>query len=138
MVMTMKKFLLVLPAAVFLLLSGFHVSAKANAKTPSSPATVLNRYFSSAVNQDYGTTYSCYYSLYKKKVSKDEYIRHRREASVLQRYKIISVRQKGDAAQAVAILTFAPSQELHRKKPTTIKVKEELVKEGDQWRIKVW
>ncbi len=104
----------------------------------SSPKTLLNKYFTSAVNQDYGTTYDCYYAPYKAKVNKEEYIKHRKEASILQAYKIISLEQKDGAAHAEVLLTFAPSKKLDRKKPVSTTVKEDMVKEGGDWKIKVW
>jgi hypothetical protein len=104
----------------------------------SSPKELLNKYFTSAVNQDYGTTYDCYYAPYKAKVNKDEYIKHRKEASVLQAYKIVSLEQKGDTAHAEVLLTFAPSKKLDRKEPVSTTVKEDMVKEGGDWKITVW
>jgi hypothetical protein len=104
----------------------------------SSPKELLNKYFTSAINEDYGSTYDCYYALYKDKVSEDEYIRHRREASVLKAYKIVFLEQKGDLAHAEVLLTFAPSKKLDRKEPVSTTVKEDMVREGGQWKIKVW
>ncbi len=103
------------------------------------PRTLLEKYFSSAVKQDYATTYACYYAPYAAKVSKEEYLKHRKEASVLQAYNIVFLKQDSDkSAQAEVKLTFAPSEKLHRKEPVTTTVKEELVKEDGQWKIKVW
>ena len=99
---------------------------------------MLDRYFSSAIRQDYAATYDCYYNAYKAKVTKDEFIKHRKEASVLQAYKIISLTQKGDTAQAQVLLTFAPSEKLNRKEPVSTTVTEDMIMEGGQWRIKVW
>lgn len=107
-------------------------------KTNSSPKALLNKYFTSAINQDYARTYDCYYALYKKKVDKDEYIRHRKEASILTSYKIVSLEQKDDTAHAEVLLTFAPSTKLDRKEPVSTTVKEDMVKEGEDWKIKVW
>lgn len=104
----------------------------------TTPKSVLDAYFTSAMKQDYATTYTCYYKEYKVKVSKDEYIRHRKDASVLQKYEIVSLKQEGDAARAEVLLTFAPSEKLKRTKPETVKVKEDLIKEGGEWKIKVW
>jgi hypothetical protein len=108
-----------------------------NSRT-ASPKELIDKYFTSAVKQDYETTYSCYYAAYKAKVSKDEYIKHRREASALQSYKIISLTQQGDTAQAEVLLTFAPSEKLKRTDPATATVKEDLIKEKGEWKIKVW
>jgi hypothetical protein len=103
------------------------------------PNELLERYFSSAVNQDYGTTYTCYYDAYKAKVTQEEYIKHRKEASVLQSYKIISTKlPSSDTAVAEVQLTFGPSEKLQRKEPVTVTLKEEMIMEKGQWRIKVW
>ncbi len=104
----------------------------------SSPKALLNKYFTSAVRQDYGTTYDCYYAPYKAKVNKEEYIKHRKDASVLQAYKIISLEQKDNAAHAEVLLTFAPSKKLDRQEPVSTTVKEDMVREGGDWKIKVW
>ncbi|HEX9113248.1 MAG TPA: hypothetical protein VF888_02790 [Nitrospirota bacterium] len=103
-----------------------------------SPQNLLDRYFSSAIRQDYGTTYACYYKTYKAKVNKDEFIRHRREASVLTAYTVKSIREQGDAAQAEVELTFDKSQKLKRDHPVTALVKEDMVRENGEWKIKVW
>lgn len=108
------------------------------AREKLGPKELLDKYFSSAVKQDYETAYTCYYAAYKAKVTKEEYIKHRKEASVLQSYKILSLKEDNGTAQAEVELTFAPSEKLKRKEPATITVKEELVKEGGEWKIKVW
>jgi len=102
------------------------------------PKELLDTFFSSAIAQDYATTYTCYYAEYREKVSKEEYIQHRKEASVLQAYKIVSLKQEGNTAQAEVLLTFGPSERLKRKEPVTATVAEEMVKEGGSWKIKVW
>ncbi len=102
------------------------------------PQTTLERYFSSAARQDYATTYDCYYRQYREKVSRDDFVKHRTEASVLKDYRITSFRQDGDSAQAVALLTFAPSEKLHRTEPATVQVTEDMVREDGAWKIKVW
>ncbi|HMK57257.1 MAG TPA: hypothetical protein VK448_11520 [Dissulfurispiraceae bacterium] len=108
-------------------------------KSPSgTPKDLLDKYFSSAIKQDYATTYTCYYAAYKKKVNEDEFIKHRKDASVLQSYKILSLTQDGDTAHAEVELTFAPSEKLNRKEPVKTTVKEDMVKEGGDWKIKVW
>ncbi len=104
----------------------------------ADPKELLDRYFSSAIKQDYATTYDCYYAAYKAKVSRDEFIKHRKEASVLQSYKIVSLTQDGDTARAEVLLTFAPSEKLNRKEPVSTTVTENMVREGGQWKIKVW
>jgi hypothetical protein len=102
------------------------------------PRNLLDRYFSSAVRQDYAAVYSCYYDAYKAKVNRDEYIRHRKEASVLTSYTVKSIREQGDTAQAQVELTFDKSQKLKRDHPVTASVKEDMVRENGEWRIKVW
>jgi hypothetical protein len=105
----------------------------------SGPRELLDKFFSSAVKQDYATTYTCYYDAYKAKVSRDEYIKRRKEASVLQEYKIDSIKMPtSDTAQAEVRLTFGPSTRMNRKEPATVVVKEDLVKEKGEWKIKVW
>jgi hypothetical protein len=105
----------------------------------SGPTELLNKFFSSAAKQDYATTYTCYYDAYKAKVSKEEFIRHRKEASVLLSYKINSVKlPTGDTAEAEVQLTFGPSEKLKRTGPVTVNLKEELIKEKGEWKIKVW
>jgi len=81
----------------------------------STPEEVLNRYFSSAVKQDYAATYDCYYGQYKAKVDEAEYIKHRKEASALQSYKIVALNQTGKTAEADVILTFAPPKSWEEK-----------------------
>lgn len=103
-----------------------------------SPQNLLDRYFSSAIRQDYASTYACYYKAYKAKVNKDEFIRHRREASVLTAYTVKSIDEQGDAAQAEVELTFEKSQKLKRDRPVTALVKEDMVRENGEWKIKVW
>ena len=104
----------------------------------TAPKQLLDKYFSSAIKQDYATTYTCYYAAYKAKVTQEEYIRHRKEGAVLQSYKILSLKEENGAAQAEVQLTFGPSEKLKRKEPVTVTVKEELIKEGGEWKIKVW
>jgi hypothetical protein len=104
----------------------------------ASPQELLNKYFSSAVKQDYGTAYDCYYTTYKMKISKDEYVKHRKEASVLQSYRIASLQQDGDTAQARVLLTFAPSARLARREPLAIIVTENMIRDKGGWKIKVW
>ena len=107
-------------------------------KEKEGPKELLDKFFTSAIRQDYATTYTCYYDAYKTKVSQEDFIKHRREASVLQAYKIVSLTQKGDTAQAEVLLTFAPSEKLKREGPATTTVKEEMVRQKDGWKIKVW
>ncbi len=102
------------------------------------PKALLDKYFSSAVKQDYAAAYSCYCKAYKDKISQEDYTKHRKEASVLQSYKIQSLKEDGNTAKAEVTLTFAPSKRLNRDKSVTQKVTEDLVKEKGEWKIKVW
>jgi hypothetical protein len=122
-------------AAVALLFAGVGCQSK----DKGGPKALLDRYFSSAVKQDYASAYDCYYAPYMVKVNREDYVKHRKEASALQSYNILSVKQDGDdAAHAEVLLTFAPSEKLHRKDPASIKVNEDLVREKGQWKIRVW
>ncbi len=103
-----------------------------------NPKDLLNAYFTAAVKQDYAAVYPCYYDAYRAKVSKDEYIRHRKDASVLQSYRVRWVSEQGNSAQARVELTFAPSKKLKRERPYTTAVTEEMVREHGEWKIKVW
>jgi hypothetical protein len=108
-------------------------------KDTAGPKELLERFFASAVKQDYGATYDCYYGAYKDKVSREEFIKHRKEASVLQAYQIVSIKMNsGDSAEAEVRLTFGPSEKLKRKTPATITVKEDMIREKGGWKIKVW
>ncbi|HSB30520.1 MAG TPA: hypothetical protein VLD55_02870 [Candidatus Sulfobium mesophilum] len=130
-----KQYSLIVIAALVLLMTG----SGCKSSTTATPKEVLNKYFSSAVSQDYATTYNCYYGAYKAKINKDEYIRHRKEASALQSYDILAVNMEGDkAAHAEVKLTFAPSEKLGRKEPVSTVVKEDMIKEEGEWKIKVW
>lgn len=121
-------------ASLTLLLAGSGCNPKV-----ASPRELLEKYFSSAVKQDYETTYTCYYSVYKAKINKEEFMKHRKEASELQSYKIISLNQTGNNnAQAEVLLTFSPSEKLKRKEPVTTTVVEDLTKENGEWKIQVW
>ncbi len=102
------------------------------------PKELLDKYFTSAIKQDYAATYNCYYAPYKEKIPKEDFIKHRKEASILQSYKIVSLTSAGNTAQAEVTLTFAPSEKLKRTEPATVTVKEDLIKENDGWKIKVW
>jgi hypothetical protein len=105
----------------------------------SGPTELLNKYFDSAMKQDYATTYTCYYEPYQAKVNKEEFVRHRKEASVLQSYKILSIKMiDSNSAEAEVQLTFGPSSKLNRKEPVTTNLKEEMIKEKGEWKIKVW
>ncbi|HEY8911355.1 MAG TPA: hypothetical protein VIM51_13910 [Desulfosporosinus sp.] len=98
---------------------------------------VLDKYFTSAQQQDYATTYTCYDSEYQKKVTKDEFISHRKEASVVQSYKVLQLDTQKDAAKATVEITFASSTKFKRTEPAIVKVNEDLIKQKDGWKIKV-
>jgi len=119
------------------LLGVFCIAGGCNSPT-GGPKELLDKYFSSAIRQDYAVTYTCYYAEYKEKVNEEEFIRHRKEASVLQAYKILTLTRDGDVAHAEVQLTFGPSEKLKRKEPVTTTVYEDMVKEGADWKIKVW
>ena len=127
-----RYLLFVIPILVILII------AAACSYEKTGPKELLDKYFSAAIKQDYETVYSCYYAAYKAKVTKEEFIRHRKEASVLQAYKILSLKQDSGTAQAEVQLTFGPSEKMKRTEAATVNVKEELVKEGGEWKIKVW
>ncbi len=103
-----------------------------------NPKDLLNAYFTAAIRQDYASVYPCYYGAYQAKVSKDEYIRHRKDASVLRSYTVKSITADGDTARAQVELTFAPSKKLKRDRPYSTAVTEEMVRENGEWKIKVW
>ncbi len=102
------------------------------------PRELLDRYFSSAVQQDYGATWECYDRAYRSKVARDEYVRRRRDASTLVSWKVLTLEERGDTARADVELVFAPSPRLGRAEPATKKVAEDLVREREGWRVKVW
>ncbi len=122
---------MLLAGAVILTGAGCH-SDKDN------PKDLLNRFFTAAIQQDYAAVYLCYYDTYKAKVSKDDYIRHRKDASVLQAYSVKSIAEQGNTAQAQVELTFGPSQKMKRDRPVLASVTEEMVHENGEWKIKVW
>lgn len=102
------------------------------------PRELLERYFSTAVRQDYAATWSCYDRGYRSKIPQDEYVRRRADASRLVAWRTVSLDERGDTARARVELTFAPSQRLGRAAPVTKTVEEDLVREADGWRVKVW
>ncbi|MDA8388638.1 MAG: hypothetical protein M0Z58_08265 [Nitrospiraceae bacterium] len=110
------------------------VLAAAGCQNNAGPKGLLDKYFGSAIKQDYAASYTCYYDAYKAKISEAEYVKHRLEdPAALRDYKILSLRQNGDTASAEAALTF-----IKDKKPVVIKVTENMIKEHGKWRIKVW
>ncbi len=122
-----------------MLLTGAAIMLGAGCRTDrDNPKDLLNTYFMSAVKQDYAAVYPCYYDDYRAKVSRDDYIRHRKDASVLRAYRVESITQQGNTAQARVVLTFAPSKKLKRDDPYSVAVTEEMVRENGEWKIKVW
>ncbi len=134
MIMRRRYFLFAVTALFVILIAGLGCSSKS-----ATPQALLEKYFSSAARQDYATTYTCYYDAYKAKVDRDEFIKHRKEASILQSYQIVALNQEdGNNAHAEVRLTFAPSGKLKRTEPVSAPVKEDLVRENGEWKIKVW
>jgi hypothetical protein len=123
-----------LPAVLLIIMV---ISAACNYEK-TGPKGLLEKYFSAAIKQDYETVYSCYYAAYKAKMTRKEFVRKRKEASVLQAYKILSLKQENGSARAEVQLTFGASDKLTRAEPFTITMREEMVKEGGEWKIKVW
>lgn len=119
----------------FLALMAIAVLAAAGCQNNGGPKGLLDKYFGSAIRQDYATTYTCYYSAYQAKFSQAEYVKHRHEdPATLLGYKILSLQRKGDTASANVVLTFRKKN----TKPFPVKVTEEMIKENGKWRIKVW
>ncbi len=102
------------------------------------PRAALDRFFSTAQRQDYGATYDCYDDAYRQKVSREEFVRHRREASPLQDWRLVSLEQHGDTASAEVALVFGPWPRAGRTTPASKTVHEDLVRERGAWRIRVW
>ncbi len=102
---------------------------------PASAAAEIGRFFETARRQDYAATYDCYDAAYHAKVSRDEFVRHRAEASPLESWRLLSVEEHGDRAHAVVALVFGPSARAGRSTPVSKTVEEELVRESSGWRI---
>ncbi len=124
-----------LRAAVAALLA---VAAVACQRRESGPRELLEHYFATAARQDYDATWECYDATYRSRIPRDEYVRHRRQASRLESWRILAVTTDGGRARATVELVFAPSARLARAEPVTTNVEEELVRERDGWRVKVW
>ncbi|MDA8173211.1 MAG: hypothetical protein M0018_01325 [Nitrospiraceae bacterium] len=122
-----------------ILLAGVIFMGSYHRVSAGGPQKTLDAYFSAGVRQDYAAVYNCYYAAYKAKIGKAEYIRRRKEdAAVLKAYKILSVKQNGSTAQAKVLLTFRPALMTANAKTTDVRVKENLVREGGQWKVQVW
>lgn len=129
----MKKSLIcLLTFSIFVILSLSGCSAKGE-----NPQEVLDQFFTSAKNQEYATTYTCYDSEYQKKVTEDEFVKHRKEASIVQSYKILQLDTEKETGHASVEITYTASEKFNRTEPVTIKVQEELIKEKNGWKIKV-
>jgi hypothetical protein len=122
-----------------LLLAGSLAACTQSASYPglSSPQSTLNTFFSSAQRLDYQTTYSCYYQRYHDLISEQDFVSHRKQASVLTGYRIDSVKVSGTSAVASATLTFAPKPGSSAK-PRTVAVREDLVNQSGVWKVRVW
>jgi hypothetical protein len=125
-----RTFALVSPALLAIALGG--------CARREEPRAALERFFSTAQRQDYAATYDCYDAAYRAKVSRDEFVRHRREASPLQSWRVLSVEQHGDRAGGEVALVFGPWERAGRTTPISKTVHEELVREQGAWRIRVW
>ena len=123
---------------VLYLLSAALIIATGCSSGASDSRELLDIYFTSAIKQDHATAYPCYYSSYKAKVSREDYIKRRQEAPVLKSYEILSLKQDGETAQAEVRLLFGPSEKLKRIEPAAVTVKENMIREGRAWKIKVW
>jgi hypothetical protein len=102
----------------------------------ATPGDALQTYFASARNTDYATTYDSYYRHYRDLVARDEFVSHRRQAAVLKDYRIDSLSQKGATAVATVTLTFESKGGDAKTRLTTLR--EDLVREADGWKIRVW
>lgn len=111
------------------------------AKSPypgfSTPRATLDTFFASAQRLDYATTYGCYYQPYRERVTEQEFVSHRAQASTLTSYRVSSLTTNGSSAEASVALTFAPTARSNGKSRTVI-VHEDLVNQGGAWKIKVW
>ncbi len=127
------------PGALVLAAALLVALALASCRRPErGPRELLDRYFSTAARQDYGATWECYDRNYRSKVPRDEYVRRRGEASRLVSWATVAIEEHGDTARADVDLVFAPSPRLGQPGPARAKVVEELVREREGWRIKVW
>jgi len=129
----MKKFLICILALSMFVITGISGCSPKG----QNPQELVDKYFTSAQNQDYATTYTCYDSEYQNKVTKDDFISHRKEASVVQSYKILQLDTQKDTAKATVEITFSASDKLKRTEPAIVKVTEDLIKQKDGWKIKV-
>ncbi len=137
----MKKRFVILAMLTFTaLLAGAAIMPRVGCHSDrDNPKDLLDTYFTAMLRQDYAAVYDCYYNAYRSRIGKDDYLRHRRGASVLQAYNVKSIsKQSSNRAQAQVELTFAPSETLKRDRPYSTAVTEEMVREHGEWKIKVW
>lgn len=135
----MKRVRLPILLLALSLLAGSLAACTQSASYPglSSPKSTLSTFFSSAQQLDYQTTYSCYYQRYHDVVSEQDFVSHRKQASVLTSYRIDSIEVSGTSAVASATLTFAPKSG-SKAKPRTVQVREDLVNQSGAWKVRVW
>ena len=101
-----------------------------------TPEAALATFFDSARAQDYSATYDAYYDAYQKRVTRSDFVRHRKAAAVLREYTIDSLSDNGASAEASVTLIFASTKPGGSDR--TVTVHESLVRQGSEWRIKVW
>ncbi|WP_242392526.1 hypothetical protein [Anaeromyxobacter oryzisoli] len=111
--------------------------AVAACRRGDDPRAALDRFFGTAVRHDYAATYDCYDAAYRAKVSREDFVRHRADASPLQGYRVVSLEQHGDRARATVALDFGPSAKAGRLAPVSTTVEENLVRERGGWKISV-
>jgi hypothetical protein len=125
-------------ARLLFVLAAAAVAALPACRRDGGPRALLVRYFDSARRGDYAATWECYDGAYQAKVSRDEYVRHRKDAAPLERYEVVSLDQREDRARARVALVFGPAPGLGRTVPASTLVEEDLVRERGGWRIRVW
>jgi len=101
----------------------------------STPQSALETYFASSLRRDYSTTYQSYNQAYRDRVSEQEFVSHRQQASALANYRIGNVSTLGGTATASVTLTFAAAA---GQAPRTVVVRENLVDQAGAWKIRVW
>jgi hypothetical protein len=135
-----SQFLLALLLAV-LVIAGAAGCVRAEARSSYSgfatPQDTLQTFFASAQRHDYATTYSCYYQRYSERVTMQEFIDHRSQASLLREFTLGPVTTVGDTAEATATLVFAAGGGSGTS-TRSVQVHEDLVKEASGWKIRVW
>lgn len=119
---------------------GSQQAADAQGKTAypgfSSPKAALDTFFTSAIRRDYATTYDAYYAAYHQRITRDEFVSHRKDGSTLTSYRIDSIEASGSSAVASVTLTFAAKGAASAQR--TVVVREDLVNQSGNWKIRVW